>query len=422
MRYSIVTACVLLLLTFQIDIAHTSQAETTVHQTGLIRVWKVGSPHSGDLPKTGIPVTLQHETEKLNYTIEIKAFRAAGFAKIFSEALEKHNEPEVIAFDNFSVLTGSTTNLDRFDGILADEQVPSSLVMVSESLEGLQPTGWVMLVRTARNYEAAKALAMRWPTCNSSGSAVVTGLASEELQSAQEAAIAAARAYLTCDTPRLAGLSDQARQGVQCFLPRTDRRVDAVELCSISGNSNLIFASLISLFEAERRELRTYGQDWLPPTILGHQSLLAILRHSNGGWNLLAITDDVLSVNASAALQFERLSARLGNTPENQAVAVPQLVSKDGIYPRPTPGKRFGDFVWQPSTSANIVGQVAEFNAVFPDREFTRLFPLSADQGQLSTGKLMGDTKSPFRWRVWAITKNGGILFSETRSFKRECR
>jgi len=292
---------------------------------------------------------------------------------------------------------------------------------VRESLAGLQSPGWVMLVRTANNYEAAKALAMRWPTCNSSGRGVATGLTPEELQSAHQAAIGAARAYLTCDAPLLSSLSDEARQGVQCFLPSADRRVDAVELCSMSGNRNLIFASLISSFEAERRALPTNDQDWLPPAILGHQSLLAILRHSNGGLKLLAITDDPLSVTASA-LQFDRLSTRLENGLESQHAAAPQLVSKDGIYPRPTPGKRFGDFVWHPSTSANIVGQVAEFNAVFPDREFTRLFPLSVDQGQLSTGMLMGDMNSPFRWRVWAITKNGGVLFSETRSFKRECR
>jgi len=413
------------MLTFQIDIAHTRQAESSVNrQTGVIRVWKIGSPHSGDLPKTVIPGMLQHEAEKLNYTIEIKAFRTAGFAKRFSEALEQHNEPEVIAFDNFGVLTGMTTDLGRFEGILADERVPASLVMVRESLEGLQSAGWVMLVRTARNYEAAKTLAIRWPTCNSAGRGVVTGLTPEELKSAQDAAIAAARAYLTCDAPRLASLSDDARLGVQCFLPGADRRVDAVELCSISGNRNLIFASLISSFEAERGALPTCGEDWLPSAILGHQSLLAILRRTNSGWQLLTISDDRLSVNASTVLQFQRLAALLRNGLENQEAAAhsPQLVSMDGIYPRAAPGNRFGDFVWRPSTSADIVGQVAEFTGVFTDREFTRLFPLSADEGQLSTGKLMGDIGSPFQWRVWAITKNGAVVFSERRSFRRECR
>lgn len=90
------------------------------------------------------------------------------------------------------------------------------------------------------------------------------------------------------------------------------------------------------------------------------------------------------------------------------------------IYPAAEPGKRFGDFVWLPSKGADIVGQVAEFNGAFIDCELNRLFPLSADEGQLSTGKLMGDRNSPFRWRVWAITKNGAVLFSETRSFRLE--
>jgi hypothetical protein len=160
---------------------------------------------------------LQQEAEKLGYTIEVEAFRAAGFATKFSEALEQHIEPEVITFDNFGVLIGITTALGRFDGILANERVPSSLVMVHESLVGLQSDGWAMLVRSARNCEAAKALAMRPPTCNSARRGVVTGLTPDELHSAQEAAMAAARAYLTCDAPLLASLSDEARLGNQCF-------------------------------------------------------------------------------------------------------------------------------------------------------------------------------------------------------------
>jgi hypothetical protein len=195
-----------------------------------------------------------------------------------------------------------------------------------------------------------------------------------------------------------------------------------VDVCSLAGNRNLIFASLISSFEAERRALPTYTRYgiWIPPTNLGHQSLLAILRRSNGGWRLLAITDDSASVDASSALQVQRLSALLENGVENQEGAgAPQLVSKDGIYPAPAPGKRFGDFVWRPSTSPKIVGQVAEFNARFLHREFTRLVLLSEDKGQLSTGSLMGESESPWLWRVWAITKNGTVLFSENRSFRR---
>ena len=420
MRHTI-TACGLLMLIFQIDNAHTIQAESPVQrQTGVIRVWKIGSPHSGALPQTVIAGMLQREAEKRNYTIEVEAFSAAGFATRFSEALEKGNEPEVIAFDNYGVLIGITTDLGRFDGILANERVPSSLVMVRESLEGLQSPRWVMLVRTARNYEAAKALAMRRPTCKSAGGGVVTGLSPGELQSAQEAAIAAARAYLTCDAPLLASLSDQARLGRQCFLPTARRQVYAVDVCSMSGNRNLIFASLISSFEAERPALPTYGGNgtWLPPANLGHQSLLTILRRSNEGWQLVAISDDSLSVDAFTASHLQRLTARLENGLENQDAAAPQLISRDGIYPVPAPGKRFGDFVWRPSTSGDIVGQVAEFNGVFIDRELTRLIPLSEDQGQLSTGMLMGDRKSPFWWRVWAITKNGDVSFSERRSFR----
>jgi hypothetical protein len=62
------------------------------------------------------------QAEKLGYTIEVEAFRAAGFATKFSEALGQHNEPEVITFDNFGVLVGITTALGRYDGILSTSE------------------------------------------------------------------------------------------------------------------------------------------------------------------------------------------------------------------------------------------------------------------------------------------------------------
>ena len=85
--------------------------------------------------------------------------------------------------------------------------------------------------------------------------------------------------------------------GNQCFLP--NGFVNGLNVCSVSGNQKLILASLVSSFSAERPPLALSGGNattWRPVMDLGHQSLLAILRRSDGEWRLLAITDDPLNV------------------------------------------------------------------------------------------------------------------------------
>ena len=420
MRNTILSLGGVLLLTFQTVIAHTTRVESSIQpQTGLIRVWKIGSPHSGALPDPVIAPTLQHEAEKLGYTIEVEALTAAGFATRFSEALDQHNEPEAIAFDNFGVLIGITTLLGHFDGILADWRVPSSLVWAHESLAALQPRGWVMLVRTARNYEAAKSLALRQPACDSAGSGVVNGLTQDELGVVQETASAVARAYLTCDATLLASLSDEARLGKLCFMPMDDSRVDTLNVCSVSGNSNLIFAPIIASFAAERRTPAPLGRHWVPPGDLGHQSLLAILGRTSGGWRLLAISADVLLVvDPAMPLKIRRLGSLLVAGATDQEGTMPaQLLTADGVYPAPTSGQRFGDFFWRPSPSADVIGQVAEFNIGSSERQLTRLFFLLDGEGQISSGFLLGGGRTPTQWRVWSITRGGGVAFSEQRSF-----
>ena len=134
-------------LTLPFGFGHlTSTAESAPSQVGVIRVWKVGSPHTGALPETTFSPALQQEAEKLGYRIEVEPFKAEGFAAKFWRAVDQHDEPEVIAFDNYGVLVGIQTALGRFQGIGSDPRVSSSLVMVHESLASLQERGWVMLV------------------------------------------------------------------------------------------------------------------------------------------------------------------------------------------------------------------------------------------------------------------------------------
>ena len=236
-----------------------------------------------------------------------------------------------------------------------------------------------------------------------------------ELRQAQETAALAARAYLACDQPTLSVISDDSRLGRKCFLPESETQVESVKACRVSGNRNLAFVSLVSTFSAQVR-VPTYPGS-LHGMDLGRQSILAVLRNQGGAWRLLAITDDPVNTVARIPMNTHALDSSLddgqtaGITPEPARPLTP-----DGVYPRPTQGERFGDFVWQPSQSTNVIGQVVEFMwGKDPGRGQTRLFFLSGSERRLSSGFLMSGGKSV--WRVWSISKGGEVAFSDVHSY-----
>lgn len=79
-------------------------------KSDLIRVWIVGSPHTGALPPAVVPSELRRRAESLGYTIELEAFQANGFASKFRQALLDRKEPEVLAFDNYGLVSGIRTS------------------------------------------------------------------------------------------------------------------------------------------------------------------------------------------------------------------------------------------------------------------------------------------------------------------------
>ena len=387
-------------------------AATRAKATGdLIRIWIVGSPHTGALPPAVVSPELKQRTERLGYTIEVESFRASGFAAKFRQALQDHTEPEILTFDNFGVIKGIQTHLGWFEGIDADRQVASSLAMVHETMTSLQARGWVMLVRSAVNYEAARALSMQPADCEAPETI------DPALLQAQEKAVSATRAYLACDRSTLSELSDESRLLRQCMLPQSDTKVESVKVCRVSGNDKLAFFSLIGGFSAETRDPNTvfqvrHGMD------LGQHSILAVLRNQSGTWRLLAITHDPVNTWAQIPLTTANALVRAldhessaGITPEPGRPLTP-----DGVYPMPQRGERFGDFIWEPSQSTDVIGQVVEFMwGKDTNWGLTRLFFLPAKQTKVSSGYLMsGGTQV---WRVWTISKSGDIAFSEQHSF-----
>lgn len=386
--------------------------------SGLIRIWTVGSPHKNNLPTTVIPPELRQRAESLGYTIEIEAFRPDSFAAYFHQALQNHNEPEILTFDNYGVLSGMKTQLGYFQGIDADRRTAASLALVHETMTSLQPDGWVMLVPSASNYEAARALAMRPPECDVRSIGAANSPASEAtLREVRKTAVTATRAYLNCDRSTLAAISDGSRMVQQCFLPQSDTKAESVKACSVTGNDKLAFVSLVSSFSGKVNDPRALHSS-RPGMKLGQQSILAVLTNQGGTWRVLAITHDPVNTVARRPITTHTFANSLDHGPATGLLPEPaRLLTPNGIYPAPKNGERFGDFIWEPSQSTDVIGQVVEFMwGKETDWGLTRLFFLRPGENKISSGFLMvGGTTT---WRVWSVSRSGDVVFSEQHSFK----
>jgi len=407
-------ACVLLTLFLL-----TSTKATTSSEPGsnLIRIWIVGSPHTNALPPAVVPPELRRRAESLGYTIEIEAFRPTGFAAHFHQALQNHSEPEILTFDNYGVISGMKTVNGYVEGIDWDRRTASSLALVHETMTSLQPRGWVMLVPSASNYEAARALSMHPAECDTrSGPPTDTSTIDPALRQAQEKAVSATRAYLDCDRSTLAAISDESRLVQQCYLPQSETKAESVKACSVSGNHKLAFVSLAGSFSAKVRDPRTIYPS-MQGANLGQRSILAVLTNQNGTWRLLAITHDPVNTVARMPLTTNTLLKSLDPGPSSGITTEPaRLLTPEGVFPVPQKGERFGDFIWYPSQSTDVIGQVVEFMwGKDTDTGLTRLFFLPPTENKISSGFSMAGGRSV--WRVWSITKTGDVTFSETHSF-----
>lgn len=396
-------------------------AANAASQSGskLIRVWIVGSPHTNVLPPKIIHSELHQRAKDLGYTIEVESFRASGFAAHFHQALQNHTEPEILSFDNYGVLSGIQTRLGWFQGIDWDRRTASSLALVHGTMTSLQPRGWVMLVRSAVNYEAARTLSMRPAECDAQfDPAADPSTIEPALRLAQEKAVFAARAYLDCDRSTLAAISDKSRLVQQCFQPLSDTKVESVKACRVSGNDKLAFVALVGGFSAVVRDPRALVPSKQAMN-LGQQSMLAVLRNESGTWRLLAITHDVVNtVERTPLTTTNTLAHSLDHGPSIPIAIEPaRLLTPNGVYPVPQIGERFGDFIWHPSQSTDVIGQVVEFVwGKDTNWGLTRLFFLPASENKLSSGSLMSG--GPNVWRVWSVNKFGEVVFSEQHTFK----
>jgi hypothetical protein len=402
----------------------------------VIRVWKIGSPHTGDTPDTAVPLDLDASAEKLGYDLKVESFPAEGFAEKFFEAYDKNQEPDILVIDNYGMIDGIKTARGKFTGIGSSRKVRQSLVKATGSLKSLEGSrwGWEFLIRGSRNYEAAKSLGLRLEGCGeNAGSSpvpheeqgVVERLARAYLEGQEaEARVDDPDRLRTTEgdgrRPERAGVEDEpmpGQDGIRGFggKPRPGnskgtnddlQRVHVRETatCGYWGNGHVAFASVLATYEAED------SVGWLPVQL--------IVRSQQGQWKtLVASTDPVTSATFGGQIaKLGELMQRPWKT-DNEATPAKILAPEDGKTPVAATGERDGNFEWESSGSGNVAAEIVEFAYKNDARLYVKFRTGSGGtKEQISAGQIWY-TRSVWRWRVWSLTDSGAISFSESRSF-----
>ena len=342
------------------------------------------------------PAALAREAVSRGWRLSIEAFPAQGFASRFFVAVRDRSAPDLLAFDNFGIMNGITTELGTFVGIGENPAIRKQLIQVTGSFDELlgPARGWTFLFTSSANHDAARQLALRPPRCGGgpSSRSVPADLAVSEV----------AAAYLAGDTAGILPHADPER----LTSLRADREpvtVGGVAVCGGWGNEQLAFVTVNASYQAE--------------TTIGQASLLLAFRKISSLWRLLVAARDPVS-NRQFAAGLPALSEMLpGNIPAGPVPIPATLRSpQNGQLPIPANGARFGDFEWRSSPSEDVVAEIAEFSYDDDARLFLRPTERSGGRRHVSADQLW-TTRGEWAWRVWSITRSGEIAFSEVRTF-----
>jgi hypothetical protein len=398
-------------------------------QEQVITVWKVGSRDF--TPDTAIDPDLAAKAGGSGYKLQVEAVPATDFASAFVAAFERNQQPDILMLYDVRVIAGLATAPGTRGGRVNVERIGKGLVEVTESLAGLEAprphgpreprfiAGWELLSRTSRSFEAARSLALQPAECGESSQ---NQLAPGGLQSAADSA---ARAYLERasalheieDADRLHTGTGDSREPQELFPLRPFARSDIhtplvgelhvtdTKVCGHWGNDHLAFVQTVSTYESENA--------------LGHLTLLLVFRNEQGQWRLLTASTDPVS-NTEFVKEIPKLTASIQNpwNPDSKPMPAKLLSPEDGRRPEPPAGKRFGDFTWQPSTSTDVVAEIAEFGYKDDARLFVRFLSADHSASQAISSGLLWWTLSLWQWRVWSISGAGAVSFSESRSFR----
>ena len=388
---------------------------STASSSGDIIVWRVGSPWDGDTPDTTVPLDLQLKAEAIGRRIRIASFGAKGFAQTLFDAFEKHQEPDVLAFDNYGIIDGATTPLGTFTGVESSATIRQNLVQVTGSLKDLVGGrgGWQFLISTSKNYEAVKLFALRSPECST---ALPVSPSPRDIQ------IIASRfssVYLQGATTSLQSYENADRLIAE-GMRRGPLQMSEAKECGYWGNEHLAFILMGFSVESAPGSLpfaAGRSSTLLPTKTIGWIDLLLILRKQQTQWEILTASTDPISTGTfvDQIPQFFTALQKPWN-PDRPPIPARLISPEDGQFPLPDAGQRFGNFIWQPSPSENVVAEIVEFAYENDARLFLRFHSSKLITDQVSTGNLW-TSRSQWRWRVWSISDGSAVTFSQVRSF-----
>lgn len=383
---------------------------TGTPQAEVITVWKVGSPYEIGLPLKAISADLKLRAESLGCGIRVEVFPAAGFADKFFAAFQEHQEPDVLAVENKGVIFGLIMRSGEhedlihggivkrtpaaIDGIASNATVLRALEDVSGSLSGLDDArGWEFLLRTSRNHNTARLLALRSPDCGTRR--VVASMPGDLLN----LVTLVVRGYLGGTEANNYG--DAERLGTVITDP-WPYQVGETKVCGYWGTNHLVFVQTDSTYEAADS--------------LGWISALVIFREEEGKWKFLAGSADSVS-NDEFVKEVPKIVARIrkpwmpGVAPQPAELLAPR--DAEGV----AVGKPIRAFRWQPSPSGDVVAEVVEFARNGDARLFVRLTSRDHLRPAQLSAEMLPVVHGEWRWRVWSISDSGAIAFSDPKSF-----
>jgi hypothetical protein len=391
LSYQLLIECVVL------PLAIVAGSASRTFANDAIVVWRVGSPVRGDTPSPAVPIGFRTAAERLGFDVTMQGFPAAGFAAVFAEAVARNAAPDVLAFDNFEVMVGAITARGRVAGIGDDPTRRSQLIRVTGTFDQLlAPTrGWTYLFTRSPHHAAAYQMGLQSIPCLDGSTPVSVS------RDVHDIASSAATAYFAGDTTGIQSYADPDRLAI-AGPSRAAATVDRVTVCGSWGNGKLSIVSVDGVYEGA--------------AAIGRAQAVLVLRHPSTRWQLLVIAGDPMSIRNFVS-RAPQIAAQLSTDTENHQRPAPArlLAPSTGDYPTPGPGQRFGDFVWQPSPSEDVVVEIAEF--VYQGN--ARLIMVTPSQSgapsRVSAGQLFSG--SSWIWRVWSVSRNGEIALTESRTF-----
>jgi hypothetical protein len=375
-------------------------AHSDPSQNQVIRVWRVGSPHTGDIPAPRVAASFRREAARHDLRVAVESFPARGFAALFADAVARNLAPDILVFENFGVMDGITTRLGSFEGIGSNPTIRSHFIKVTDTFDDLltPARGWTYLFALSPHHAVARALALRAPPCSGDSSKLVIDADLAGLLQRLTAA------YLDGDDITIQAASDPERLSLP-WARRDTLTTGQVRACE--------------LWRTDRFAVAVMNAAYQGATALGHSRVVLVLRRTTADWRLLATGRDPITVGSFANALPQLAATQQANPGANTLpppAAAALLSPAPGVFPPAPKGQRFGRFIWQPAVSDAVVAEIAEFAYEGDVRLFFAPPSFAGLRSSISAGALWS-TKGPWYWRIWSISRTGEVAFSEARTF-----